>query len=81
MIILSAIIGLLKIFLINSAKMIMSKKLILWGLGLYAKTTETKIDDNLLGLVEAGYNSDVDAFKKYAELLVESIKKETGDKK
>lgn len=53
----------------NLAMMIVGPKMILWGLRLATSITDNKIDDNVVGIVEAGYNNDEAKLKESVEAL------------
>lgn len=59
------LIGILK----NLAMMIVGPKMILWGLRIATSVTDNKIDDNVVGIVEAGYNNDEKKLKESVEAL------------
>lgn len=48
----------IKLMLKNLLRMFLGKKMVLWALNLAASTTDTKVDDNMVLLVEGAYEND-----------------------
>ena len=53
--------------------MLLTKKMIFWALEIAAAQTKTAIDDNVVGIVKAGYDSDKEALKKHLEKLLSDL--------
>lgn len=59
----------------NLGKMLLTRAVILWALRLYAKQTTNLIDDNVINLVEAGYDNDSVALMKAVDAIVAEYRK------
>lgn len=73
------IITVIKTLGINLAKMIATRKVIMWGLGLYVKSTNELWDDHALNTAQAIFDNDVDATLKHAEALVAELTKKKAE--
>lgn len=56
------------------ATMLITETMILWLLGIAAKHTDNKIDDNVVLIVKGAYSSDVAMLKLGVEGLLASFK-------
>ncbi len=65
----------IKTILFNIARMFLTKTVAIWALKLAAKHTKNKIDDNVVGLAEAGYNNDPEKMMIYGVKLVLEAKR------
>ena len=65
----------------NFGAALLTQHMIMFLLGLIAKLTNNKIDDNVIGLIDAGFANDVPAMKVYLEYLAEEIERELESKK
>ena len=61
------------VMLKNAARMVLTRKVIIWGLKLAAEKTDNKIDDNFVSLGEALYDNDVEKVMESATRLVEEL--------
>ena len=59
----------IKLILTNLLRMLIGKKMIIWGLKLAASHTENKVDDNVILLAEAALENDVAKVKDAIEAL------------
>lgn len=57
----------------NLVAMLLTEKMIIWGLQFATKQTKNKIDDNVVGIVIAGYKGDEEEMKKAIEALVATL--------
>jgi len=62
----------------NLVAMLLTKKMIFWALEIAAAQTKTAIDDNVVGIVKAGYNSDNEALKLHLESLLSDLNAKTA---
>lgn len=70
-----------KVIGINFAKMLFTRRVIMWALGLYVKSTKELWDDHALNTAQAIFDNDVDDTLKHAEALVaELTNKKQGSK-
>jgi len=65
--------------LTNLFKMLVTEKMIIWGLKQFSKMTDNKIDDNTVGIIEAGFNSDPEGLKTSTEALLAELKSGSKD--
>lgn len=66
----------LKMMLTNLLRMLIGKKMIIWGLKLAATHTDTKVDDNVILLAEGALDNDAEKVKTAIEALSTTIKDE-----
>lgn len=58
----------------NLIGMLMTEKMILWGMRFAAKQSKNSVDDNLVDLVEAAYKNDAEKFQTSVSKLTDAIK-------
>ena len=64
----------LKLLITNLLRMIVGKKMIIWGLKLATSLTDNKVDDNVVLLAEGALDNDTAKVKKALEGLANSYK-------
>lgn len=64
----------LKLLITNLLRMIIGKKMIIWGLKLAASLTDNKVDDNVVLLAEGALDNDEAKVKKALEGLANNYK-------
>lgn len=58
----------------NVIGMLVTEKMILWGLKFAVKQTKNSVDDNVVNLVEAAYKNDAAKFQAAIEATASAIK-------
>lgn len=66
----------MKLILTNLLRMIIGKKMILWGLKLATSLTDNKVDDNVVLLAEGALDNDEAKVKKALEGLANIYKQD-----
>lgn len=57
----------------NFGAALLTRHMVLFLLKLAAKFTENKIDDNVVGLINAGFKSDIDSMQWYIEAISNEV--------
>ena len=65
----------------NFGAALLTQHMIMFLLGLIAKLTDNKIDDSVIGLIDAGFSNDVPTMKLYIERLAEEVDRELESRK
>ncbi len=65
-----------KLIITNLLRMLIGKKMIIWGLKLAASLTSNKVDDNVIMLAEGALDNDVTKVKAAIEALTARHKKD-----
>lgn len=72
----NAIIAIAVTVLKNIAAMFVGKTMVFWALEVAAGQTDTAVDDNIVGLIKAGYNNDAEGIRKHAEAILAAYRSE-----
>tara|TARA_X000001388_G_scaffold52616_7_gene38396 strand:+ start:5651 stop:5917 length:267 start_codon:yes stop_codon:yes gene_type:complete len=60
----------------NFGAALLTQHMVMFMLRLATNFTDNKIDDNVVGLIDAGFDNDVPAMKSYLEALSREVKEE-----
>lgn len=65
-----------KLLITNLLRMLIGKKMIIWGLKLASSLTKNKVDDGVVMLAEGALDNDEDKVREAIELLAAQYKKD-----
>ena len=65
----------IKLIFTNLLRMFLGKKMVLWALKLAASVSDTKVDDNMVLLVEGAYENDDTKVKQAVSELTKILSK------
>ncbi|GFD70929.1 hypothetical protein KUL113_03490 [Tenacibaculum sp. KUL113] len=65
----------------NFGAALLTRHMVLFLLKLAAKFTENKIDDNVVGLIEAGFKSDIESLQWYIEAISNEVEIELRERR